>query len=341
MSTDRHQPPRRRWKHCSDDCSPGFATILNYIMNYYSGADMEVRDPRGFTALIKAGLQGREDCVAALLMHGADINAMDLSRGKDLRDWVLKTGRFETLVRLRRVQAHPVAEQFCESYLPEWPDLRHLVAKATASKTASQKLGQKIKDTFAITLPHDPLDNGVMDHLVRITTSVHSPLVATGCRPLCPTSPPAIGQRRLAVAELLVRHGSKELEENSVSHRNSSVTSASPRSSPTTSLTPCQGPSTVSSGIMRRFMSCGAVRQNAICPSGRVPKIQLTRSGEPTPKKEKKNKNQEGYLEPPVWKYKEAKEEKKKEKKKQEQEKEEQDKKVKESRRKSKKKQSH
>lgn len=49
---------------------PGFATVLNYIMNYYSGADTEVRDPRGFTALIKAGLQGREDCVAALLMHG-------------------------------------------------------------------------------------------------------------------------------------------------------------------------------------------------------------------------------------------------------------------------------
>jgi len=48
----------------------GFATVLNYIMNYYAGTDMEVRDPRGFTALIKAGLQGRQDCVAALLMHG-------------------------------------------------------------------------------------------------------------------------------------------------------------------------------------------------------------------------------------------------------------------------------
>lgn len=49
---------------------PGFITILNYILNYFSGVDTEVRDPRGFTALIKAGLQGREDCVSALLMHG-------------------------------------------------------------------------------------------------------------------------------------------------------------------------------------------------------------------------------------------------------------------------------
>lgn len=48
----------------------GFITILNYILNYYHGVDTEVRDPRGFTALIKAGLQGREECVSALLMHG-------------------------------------------------------------------------------------------------------------------------------------------------------------------------------------------------------------------------------------------------------------------------------
>lgn len=48
----------------------GFVNILNYIINFYSGVDTEVRDPRGFTALIKAGLQGREECVAALLMHG-------------------------------------------------------------------------------------------------------------------------------------------------------------------------------------------------------------------------------------------------------------------------------
>ncbi len=39
------------------------------------------------------------------------------------------------------------------------------------------------------------------------------------------------------------------------------------------------------------------------------------------PKKPKKKKLTKGYLEPPIWKYKEAKEEKKKEKKKKEQEK--------------------
>lgn len=48
----------------------GFVTILTYILNYYSGVDIELRDHRGFTALIKAALQGNNDCVASLLMAG-------------------------------------------------------------------------------------------------------------------------------------------------------------------------------------------------------------------------------------------------------------------------------
>lgn len=48
----------------------GFVTILTYILNYYSGVDTELRDHRGFTALIKAALQGNNDCVASLLMAG-------------------------------------------------------------------------------------------------------------------------------------------------------------------------------------------------------------------------------------------------------------------------------
>ncbi|KAF0036288.1 hypothetical protein F2P81_011600 [Scophthalmus maximus] len=306
----------------------GFITILNYILNYYSGVDTEVRDPRGFTALIKAGLQGREDCVSALLMHGADANAMDLVQGRGLRDWVLRTGRFETLNRLRRLQAHPIAEQFCESYIPEWPDLKQLVAKATAPKTAGQKLRQCIKDSLTFSFHYDPQDNGVMDHMVRMTTGIHSPLISTGCRPLCPTSPPEIGKRRFAVTELLEKHSSKDLEESTVSHSNGSITSASPTSESATSvsLTSCCQDSDcreiMPSGGMRSFIPLSMAHRNSIFPSGCIPKIEVTKSGEPTPKKEKKNKRQKGYLEPPVWKYKEAKEEKKREKRQQEKEKE-------------------
>ncbi|XP_068996366.1 photoreceptor ankyrin repeat protein [Embiotoca jacksoni] len=299
----------------------GFITILNYILNYYSGVDTEVRDPRGFTALIKAGLQGREECVCALLMHGADMNAMDLVQGRGLKDWVLRTGRFETLKRIRRLQAHPIAEQFCESYIPEWSDLRQLVAKATAIKTASQKLRQRLKDSVTFSFPQDAQDNGVMDHMVRITTSIHSPLVTTGCRPLCPSSPPEIGKRRFAVPELLEKHSSRELEESTVSHSNGSITSASPTevSATSVSLTSCCQDSerreSMQQGSMRSFIPRSMTQRNSIFPSGYIPKIEVTKSGEPTPKKEKKKKRQKGYLEPPIWKYKEAKEEKKREKK--------------------------
>ncbi|XP_039460051.1 photoreceptor ankyrin repeat protein [Oreochromis aureus] len=306
----------------------GFITILNYILNYYPCVDTEIRDPRGFTALIKAGLQGREECVSALLMHGADVNAVDLVHGKGLKDWALRTGRFETLNRLRRLQTRPIAEQFCESYIPEWPELKLLVAKATAAKTAGQKLRQRLKDSLSFSFPHDPQDNGVMDHMVRMTTGIHSPLIATGCRPLCPTSPPEIGKRRFAVPELLNKHSSKELEESTVSHSNGSITSASPVSATSVSLTSCCQDSerrqSSPTGGMKSFMPRSMAHRNSIFPSGCIPKIEVTKSGERTPKKEKKKKRQKGYLEPPVWKYKEAKEEKKREKKQQEKEKEEQ-----------------
>ncbi|KAF7664560.1 hypothetical protein LDENG_00172600 [Lucifuga dentata] len=306
----------------------GFNNILNYILNYYPGMDTEIRDPRGFTALIKAGLQGRENCVSTLLMHGADRNAMDLVQGRGLKDWVLKTGRFETLQRLQRLEARPIAEQFCESYIPEWPELKHLVVKAAAPKTASQKLRQRLRERFTFRFPRDPEDNGVMDHMVRMTTSVHSPLIATACRPLCPTSPPEIGKRRFAVPELLAKHSIKELEESSVSHSNGSITSATPSAVSATSMSLiscCQKSErrdSMASGGRKNFVPRSIAHRNSIFPSGCIPKIEVTKSGEPTPKKEKKRKKQKGYLEPPVWKYKEAKLEKKKEKKETEKEKE-------------------
>uniref|UniRef100_A0A3Q3XCX4 Uncharacterized protein n=1 Tax=Mola mola TaxID=94237 RepID=A0A3Q3XCX4_MOLML len=143
----------------------------------------------------------------------ADIHAVDSTKGKCARDWALKTGRYETLYRLRRLNMRPKAEQFCESYVTEWPELKERVAKAKAEKTPREKITQRIKDTFGFRFPHDPQENGCLDHMVRITTSVHSPLISTGCRPLCPTSPPEVGKRRLTVPELLMKHPEKELEE--------------------------------------------------------------------------------------------------------------------------------
>ncbi|XP_022046740.2 photoreceptor ankyrin repeat protein [Acanthochromis polyacanthus] len=321
----------------------GHIITVMYLLNYYPGIDTEVKDCRGFTALIKAAMTGRNDVVASLVMAGADIHAVDSTKGKCARDWALKTGRYETLHRLRRLNLRPKAEQFCESYVPEWPELKERVAKATAQKTPAEKITQRLKNTFGFRLPHDPQDNGVLDHMVRITTSVHSPLISTGCRPLCPTSPPEVGKRRLAVPELVKKHSHKDLEESSVCHSSSSVSHIIPTLHSTESIaTTCCADtkrrgsilSLASTKAASTFIPRSMARRNSVFPSGCIPKISIDRPSEATPKKEKKKKKkkEKGFLEPPKWKYKEIREEKKKEKEEKEREaKEKKQKKEKES----------
>ncbi|MEQ2222239.1 Ankyrin repeat domain-containing protein 33B, partial [Ilyodon furcidens] len=48
----------------------GHITITNYLLNYYSGLDIERRNCHGFTALMKASMQGRVECVRSLMMAG-------------------------------------------------------------------------------------------------------------------------------------------------------------------------------------------------------------------------------------------------------------------------------
>ncbi|KAJ8358709.1 hypothetical protein SKAU_G00152340 [Synaphobranchus kaupii] len=274
----------------------GYITILNYILNYYAGVDTEVRDSRGFTALIKAAMQGRDDCVAALVMAGADLNTMDTARGA-----------------------------FGDAYIPEWPELQELVAKSAAAKTHGERIAQRLKSTFAFSLPHDPRDGGVLDHMVRMTTGLRSPLVCTGCRPLCPTSPPEAGKRRPAVPELTRRHPGTALEGGPVRHSASaSADSAFSEAAACCADVERRGSvmSLASNGV-RGFIPRAMARHNSVFPSGCIPHIRVTRSGEPTPKKEKKKQLSGRHLEPPTWEYKVIKEERKK--KKAEMEKAEQD----------------
>nr|XP_019942142.1 PREDICTED: ankyrin repeat domain-containing protein 33B-like [Paralichthys olivaceus] len=315
----------------------GHISTVMYLLNYYAGIDLEIKDCRGFTALIKAAMTGRNDVVATLVMAGADIHAVDSTKGRCARDWALKTGRYETLHRLRRLNIRPKAEQFCETYVPEWPELKEKVAKATSEKSATEKISQRLKNTFGFRLPRDPEDNGVLDHMVRMTTSVHSPLISTGCRPLCPKSPPEVGRRRLAVPELVGKHSDKKLEEGSVCHSNGSVSHIIPtiHSAESISTTCCADTmrrgsilSLASNKVATSFIPRSMARRNSVFPSGCIPKINVSRPIEATPKKEKKKKKKKDrhFLEPPVWKYKEIKEERKKEKKKIEEEKEKQEK---------------
>lgn len=44
--------------------------ITNFLLNYFAGVDMELKNCHGFTAIMKAAVQGRASCVRALMMSG-------------------------------------------------------------------------------------------------------------------------------------------------------------------------------------------------------------------------------------------------------------------------------
>nr|XP_026654739.1 photoreceptor ankyrin repeat protein-like [Zonotrichia albicollis] len=155
---------------------------------------------------MKAAVQGRQDCVTALLLAGADLQAVDAVKGKTAREWATFTGRFETTVRIRSLLRRPRAEQFAAQYQPEWPALAELVAKALSPKSRSKRLSEKIRSIFTFNIPRNPEEDGVLDHMVRMTTAMGSPFVATACQTVCPDSPPEVGKRRLSVQEILGQH---------------------------------------------------------------------------------------------------------------------------------------
>uniref|UniRef100_A0A4W3IVB6 Ankyrin repeat domain 33Ab n=1 Tax=Callorhinchus milii TaxID=7868 RepID=A0A4W3IVB6_CALMI len=255
----------------------GHATIVSHLLNYYSGAELEMRDGRGFTALMKAAIQGRAECVAALIMAGADVEAVDVYRGKTAREWALLTGRYETSLRIKRLLQRPCPDQLMDTYVPEWPELKEMVA----IRSRREKILQRLCSFFTLNFPCGPEDNGAMDQLVRMTTSLASPFLTTGCCTVSPGTPPQVGKRCQAVPDILLNTSSL--------HTPRGVTS---------------------------FPSSRTKQRNSIVPTDCVPQIFLVKASPPTCRREKekrqrKTKNRQ-LLQLPKWKYKELKEEKKK-----------------------------
>ncbi|KAK0148661.1 Ankyrin repeat domain-containing protein 33B [Merluccius polli] len=290
----------------------GYVSTVMYLLNYYPGVDTEIKDCRGFTALIKAAMKGRNDIVAILIMAGADIHTVDSAKGKCAQEWAQTTGRHETLERIQRLMLRPRAEQCCESYAPEWAGL---LAKARSDRGAREKITRRIKHTFGCRTTQEPQDDGALDLMVRMTSGIRSPLIATGCQPLCPSSPPEVGKRRLAVPELVQIHTDKVLRSSAVSHScnlESSEASCS-QSEVLPSISCCDERErrgsilSLASTKVNALLPRGLARRNSVSPSCCIPDINVSSSGEATPKRENQTMNQDGYLGPPTWKYKKRK----------------------------------
>ncbi|XP_074020946.1 photoreceptor ankyrin repeat protein [Numenius arquata] len=286
----------------------GHITIVNYLLNYYPGLEVDKRDPRGLTALMKAAVQGQQHCVAALLLAGADLQAVDPIKGKTAREWAAFTGRFETTVRIRSLLRRPRAEQFVTRYRPEWPALAELVAKAMSPKTRGKRLSEKIRSMFTFNFPHDPEEDGVMDHMVRMTTSLSSPFVATACQTICPDSPPEVGKHRLSVPEILGQHvPDPDAEPERASCPSTGASSCNGQAMSEIRLLPPRRPAGGLLSFLPLWLRCG----NSIFPGEPVPKIKVSKdSCPPACSRERRQRGDKNLLLPPKWKYKELKEEK-------------------------------
>nr|XP_010348134.1 photoreceptor ankyrin repeat protein isoform X2 [Saimiri boliviensis boliviensis] len=182
----------------------GHMPLVSLLLNYYAGLDLERRDQRGLTALMKAAMRNRCECVAALLMAGADLTAVDPVRGKTALEWAVLTDSFDTVWRIRQLQRRPRVEQLSQHYQPEWPALPRLVAQAQAQAQVAPSLLERLQATLSLPFAPSPQEGGVLDHLVTATTSLASPFLATACHTLCPDHPPSLGTRSKSVPELLV-----------------------------------------------------------------------------------------------------------------------------------------
>nr|XP_044989032.1 ankyrin repeat domain-containing protein 33B isoform X2 [Jaculus jaculus] len=304
----------------------GHATITNYLLNYFPGLDLERRNAFGFTALMKAAMQGRTECVRALLLAGADIHARDTHRGMSPQEWAAYTGRVDVVSLMQRLLERPCPEQFGDKYRPELPLAPEAALKPTGSKNCLQRLTAFLRSTLASHSSQSLQDGGVLDHMVRMTTSIYSPVVAIVCQTVCPENPPCVGKRRLAVQEILAARGNQAPEQDEaggseLQFRTSDGMESSREEPPAPSLpSPHRHPPSEQrpTPIQRKasLLPLQLLRRSSVRPGLVVPKVRISKAPAPTYQPErmssKGSTKDSTYLQIPKWRYKEAKEEKRK-----------------------------
>ncbi|KAK7163148.1 hypothetical protein R3I93_007252 [Phoxinus phoxinus] len=305
----------------------GHSMITNYLLNYFPGLDTELRNCHGFTAMMKAAIQGRAECVRSLMMTGGDIEARDFGRKQTPNEWATFTGRYETTKLMSRLMEQPCAEQFCDSYRMEWPMLSELVARSKEPKSCLRKFSECVSNLLSISMKTNPVDEGVMDYMVRMTTALASPLIATACHTVCPGSPPCVGKRRPAVQDILRRQrlaelknlGPERLNNYKRLFQNSRVLLVPKKQERRASLQPqiLQSVAMASTMALRRssLLPLHLMRRSSVRPGVVVPKVMLCKAPAPAFMPERlpsRTSKDPLHLQIPKWRYKALKEEKKK-----------------------------
>nr|DBA24721.1 TPA: hypothetical protein GDO54_012341 [Pyxicephalus adspersus] len=302
----------------------GHITITNYLLNYYPGLNLEKRNTHGFTALMKASIQGRTDCVRALMLAGADIHAVDPNRGFTSREWARFTGRYDTANLMQKLLERPLAEQFSDQFKMEWPKMKELLAKAAEPKSCAQIISECIKSAFTFKYFSDPEEDGVLDYMVKITTGISSPFVAVGCRTVCPGSPPCIGKQRYSVQEILRKQRAEDIKASDKKQtksyekcfKNSQVIKVPQKKERRSSLQVNVSQEADFTNRRTSLLPLNLLRRSSVRPGYIIPKVRINKAPAPTYHPEKIRRrssvNDNNYLQIPKWRYKEIKEERKK-----------------------------
>uniref|UniRef100_A0A8C8RXC4 Ankyrin repeat domain 33B n=1 Tax=Pelusios castaneus TaxID=367368 RepID=A0A8C8RXC4_9SAUR len=305
----------------------GHVTITNYLLSYFPGLDIEKRNIFGFTALMKAAMQGRTECVRALMLAGADVHTTDPNRGMTSREWACYTGRSEAAFLMQRLMDRPCPEQFCDQYKSEWPKMKELLAKAAEPKSCLQRISEGVRSAMSFRVSCGPEEDGVLDHMVRMTTSLSSPFIAISCRTVCPGSPPCVGKRTLAVQEILRKQRAQEIRSQDKDHvssyeklfQNSRVMLIPKKKDRRASLQPLNLTVAHMNTVVARkasLLPLHLLRRSSVRPGFVIPKVRINKAPPPTYQPEKvrrKSSAKDGtYLQIPKWRYKELKEERKK-----------------------------
>ncbi|XP_077347983.1 ankyrin repeat domain-containing protein 33B isoform X2 [Lithobates pipiens] len=302
----------------------GHITITNFLLNYYPGLDIEKRNIHGFTALMKASIQGRTDCVRALMLAGADIHAVDPNRGLTSREWARFTGRYDTAYLMQKLQERPLAEQFSDQFKMEWPKMKELLAKAAEPKSCAQRISECMKSAFTFNYFSEPEEDGVLDFMVKITTSMSSPFVAVSCRTVCPGSPPCIGKRRYTVQEILGKQRAEEIQTSDKVNpktleklfKNTQVIVVPKKKERRASLQVNISPRADVINRRTSLLPLNLLRRSSVRPGYVIPKVRISKAPAPTYRPEKLRRrssvNDNTYLQIPKWRYKEIKEARKK-----------------------------
>uniref|UniRef100_A0A8C6FUP5 Ankyrin repeat domain 33B n=1 Tax=Moschus moschiferus TaxID=68415 RepID=A0A8C6FUP5_MOSMO len=296
----------------------GHVTITNYLLNYFPGLDLERRNAFGFTALMKAAMQGRTECIRALMLAGADVYARDSRRGMSSQEWATYTGRVEAVRVIQRLLERPCPEQFGEKYKPELPLVPEAGQKPAGSKSCLQKLTDFVRSTLTSRSRQYLEDGGALDHMVKMTTSLYSPAVAIVCQTVCPESTPCVGKRRLAVQEILASRGDPDTQaqERDKGEGPKPKSQTSQAAGVSKEEAPRAGRVFAAAAPRRAsLLPLQLLRRSSVRPGVAIPKVRVSKAPAPTfqPERAARGSTKDSsHLQLPKWRYKEAKEEKRK-----------------------------